>query len=320
VAPPAGQPDPLQPPRLLDGDGQNGRTRPARRHLHRRREGSWEDDAAVRDKSAGIFTRPNKVHVVDHDGPYYQLHAAALAEPSPQRTPVLYQAGSSERGTRFAGRHAEAVFLNSPTPAIAARSVRALREAARDAGRDPYDILAFIGATVILAATTAEAMDLRDDYLSYLHPEGQLALVSGWTGVDLSKLGLEDPLPFGRSNAIRSTLDNLTVRATSPVSVKDLLAFSPAGARAPVFIGSPVDVADQMEAWADATDVDGFNLVRTVMPESLEATVDLLVPELQSRGRFKKRYEDGTLRQKLFPSGGRTLPERHPGAAYRHRR
>lgn len=287
--------------------------------LYKLWEGSWEDGAVLRDKKAGVFVDPAKVHAVHHEGPYYKVDGAALAEPSPQRTPVLYQAGTSTRGLAFAGRHAEAVFLNGPTPEIAARSVRALRAAAVDAGRDPYDVLALLGATVIVAPTGAEARALRDEYLSYIHHQGQLALVSGWTGVDLARLSLDDALPFAKTNAIRSTLENLTVKASAPARVRDLLEFSPAGARAPVFVGSPVEVADQIEAWVEASDIDGFNLVRTVMPESLEAIVDLLIPELQSRGRFKTAYGEGSLRAKLFPQGDALLNARHPGAAWRRR-
>ena len=280
-------------------------------------EGSWEDDAVVRDKSAGVYTRVDKVHPVDHDGPYYRVHARALAEPSVQRTPVLYQAGSSRPGRLFAGRHAEAVFVNGQTPPIAAQAVRAVREAAQSVGRDPGDIVALLGATVIVAPTSAQAHELKAEYQHHLHPAGQLALVSGWTGVDLAAVSLDDPLPFVRGNAIQSTLENLVLRAPEPVRVRDLLEFSPAGARAPVFVGSAVEVADQIESWAQATGVDGFNLVRTVMPESLEAIVDLLIPELQSRGRFKTAYREGSLREKLFAHGSAHLPSTHPGAAFR---
>ncbi|WP_127088617.1 LLM class flavin-dependent oxidoreductase [Aquabacter cavernae] len=280
-------------------------------------EGSWEDGAAVRDKVAGIFTHPEQVHRVVHDGPYYKVDARALAEPSPQRTPLLYQAGTSATGRAFAGRHAEATFLNGQTKPIAAKAVRAVREAAVAAGRKPNDVLALLGATVIVAPTSAEAHDLKEEYRRYIHAAGQLALVSGWTGVDLSGLGPDDVLAFQRSNAIRSTLENLTVNAPALPKVRDLFDFTPAGARAPIFVGSPVEVADEMLSWVEETDVDGFNLVRTVMPESLEAIVDLLIPELQSRGAFKTAYRDGSLREKLFPDIGARLPARHPGAGFR---
>lgn len=286
--------------------------------LYKLWEGSWEEGAAVRDKAAGIFARPERVHAVDHDGPYFRVQGRALAEPSPQRTPLLYQAGTSERGRVFAGRHAEACVINGPTPVAAARAVRALRESARAAGRDPHDVLALLGATVIVAPTSAQAHDLRAEYLRYLDTAGQLALVSGWTGMDLSKLGLDDVLPFAKTNAIQSTMEHLTRNVPQPTKVRDLVDFTPAGARAPVFIGSAAEVADQMEHWVRETDIDGFNLVRTVMPESLEAIVDLLVPELQNRGLFKTSYGQGTLREKLFPAAGRLLAANHPGASFRH--
>ncbi|BAF89176.1 conserved hypothetical protein [Azorhizobium caulinodans ORS 571] len=280
-------------------------------------EGSWEDDAALRDKARGLFTDPAKVHRILHDGAYYKVDGRALAEPSPQRTPVLYQAGTSARGRVFCGRHAEATFLNGQTPSIAGQAVRGVREAAVAAGRGPRDVLTFLGGTVIVAKTSAEAHELKEEYRRHINAAGQLALVSGWTGVDLSQLSLDDALSFSKSNAIQSTLENLTLKAKAPTRVRDLLDFTPAGARAPIFVGSPVEVADQMLAWADEADVDGFNLVRTVMPESLEAIVDLLIPELQNRGAFKTAYREGTLREKL--GGTARLPDSHPGAAYRHR-
>lgn len=280
-------------------------------------EGSWADDAARRDKAAGIFADPARIRRIRHDGPYYQVDGAALAEPSAQRTPVLFQAGASAQGKAFAGRHAEATFLNGQTTAITARAVRGAREAAVEAGRGPRDIIVLQGATVIVAPSSAEARELKEEYRRYIDHAGQLALVSGWTGVDLSGLGPDDVLEFQRSNAIRSTLENLTLHARALPRVRELFDFTPAGARGPIFIGSPVEVADEMLAWASETDIDGFNLVRTVMPESLEAIVDLLIPELQSRGAFKTAYSEGTLREKLFPEGSAHLPANHVGARWR---
>src|SRR6266702_7736098 len=112
-------------------------------------EGSWEDDAVRRDRSARIFTDPAKLHRVLHQGPYFKVDGIHLAEPSPQRTPLLYQAGTSKRGRAFAARHAEAIFLNGQTRPILARAAREIRTAAKEFGRDPYDIKLFAGATVI---------------------------------------------------------------------------------------------------------------------------------------------------------------------------
>src|SRR4051794_41824443 len=120
-------------------------------------EGSWEDDAVLRDRINGIFADPSKVHKVTHEGANYRLNAIHLSEPSPQRTPVLYQAGTSPRGRVFAGRHAECVFMSGPSAKIIAPRVAAIRQAATDAGRAGSDIVIFSIATVVLGETDAEA-------------------------------------------------------------------------------------------------------------------------------------------------------------------
>ncbi|RZN34918.1 N5,N10-methylene tetrahydromethanopterin reductase [Bradyrhizobium sp. Leo121] len=280
-------------------------------------EGSWEDDAVRRDRETRVFTDPAKVHRVRHEGSHYRVDGIHLAEPSPQRTPLLYQAGTSRRGRAFAARHAEAIFLNGQTRPILARAVREIREAAKEFGRDPYDIRLFAGATVIVAPTRAEANDLLADYARHVDQAGQLALLSGWTGIDFSTYRSEEAVQYVESNAIQSMVENFTLRSERPVKIGDLASLSHLGARSPFVVGSPQDVADELIAWAEETDVDGFNLFRLVVPESLNAFVDLVVPELQSRGVYKTAYRDGTLREKLFPGRGPRLHATHPGAGFR---
>ncbi|SDS55141.1 LLM class flavin-dependent oxidoreductase [Bradyrhizobium canariense] len=280
-------------------------------------EGSWEDDAVRRDRDGRVFTDPAKVHAVRHEGPYYRVDGIHLAEPSPQRTPLLYQAGASKRGRAFAAKHAEAIFLNGQTKPILARTVREIRTAAKELGRDPYDIRLFAGATVIVAPTRAEANDILDDYRRYVDQSGQLALLSGWTGIDFSTYRPDQAVQYVESNAIQSMVENFTLRSEQPVRIGDLATLSRVGARSPFVVGSPQDVADELIAWADETDVDGFNLFRLVMPESLNGFVDLVVPELQSRGVYKTAYRQGTLREKLFPGRDASLHPTHPGANFR---
>lgn len=280
-------------------------------------EGSWDDDAVRRDRAARIFTDPAKVHRVRHDGPYYQVDGIQLTEPSPQRTPVLFQAGTSDRGRLFAARHSEAIFLNGQTKPLLAESVKAVRTAARSAGRDPYDIRMFAGATVIVAPTRAEAEDKLAEYASYVDTAGQLALLSGWIGVDLAKLDPDEAVSFVKSNAIQSTLENITLRSAVPLKVRDLASLSAIGARSPFIVGSPSEVADALMSWVEETDVDGFNLNRIVSHETLADFVDLVVPELQARGVYRTAYGEGTLREKLFPGRGARLPQTHPAATFR---
>jgi FMN-dependent oxidoreductase (nitrilotriacetate monooxygenase family) len=280
-------------------------------------EGSWAHDAVRRDRASGVYADPAKVHRVRHDGPHFRVDGIHLSEPSPQRTPLLYQAGASSRGRGFAARHAEAVFLNGQTKPILKAAVRDIRNAAKEAGRDPYDIRLFCGLNVVVAPTRAEAHDLLADYASHLDQQGQLALLSGWTGIDFAKYRPDEALRYVESNAIRSMVENLTVKSEVPLQIGDLASLGPIGARAPFLVGSPVEVADELADWAEQTDIDGFNLVRLVTPESLEAFVDLVVPELQSRGLYKTAYAEGTLREKLFPGRGPWLPDNHPGARVR---
>jgi long-chain alkane monooxygenase len=280
-------------------------------------EGSWEDGAVRRDREGRVFTDFTRVHSVHHNSPHYQVDGIHLAEPSPQRTPLLYQAGTSRRGRAFAAKHAEAIFLNGQTRPILANAVREIRSAAREFGRDPYDIRLFAGATVIVAPTRAEANDLLEDYARYVDRDGQLALLSGWTGIDFSTYRPDQTVQYVESNAIQSMVENFTLRSDQPVRIGDLATLSRVGARSPFVVGSPQDVADELIAWADETDIDGFNLFRLVMPESLNAFVDLVVPELQSRGVYRTAYRDGTLREKLFPGRGALLHSTHPGAGFR---
>jgi FMN-dependent oxidoreductase (nitrilotriacetate monooxygenase family) len=130
-------------------------------------EGSWESDAVVRDAVRGVFTDPAKVHDIEHKGRYFDVPGPFLCEPSPQRTPVLFQAGASPRGSRFAGTHAEAVFVSGPSPAVLRRSVEAVRASAEAAGRDPGAVKVFAMLTAIAGATDAEAIAKRDSYLEY---------------------------------------------------------------------------------------------------------------------------------------------------------
>ena len=150
-------------------------------------EGSWADDAVIADIKSGVFTRPERVRRVQHDGPHYKLDALHLSEPSPQRTPVLYQAGTSPAGRAFAARHAECVFMSGPSKKVIAPRVAAIRKLAAEAGRDPKAIFMFAMMTVIVAPTDEEAQAKLADYRRYADPEGALTLMSGWTGVDFSR-------------------------------------------------------------------------------------------------------------------------------------
>ncbi|MCB8875151.1 LLM class flavin-dependent oxidoreductase [Acidisoma silvae] len=280
-------------------------------------EQSWEDGAVLADKARGLYADPDRVHVIRHDSPYLQMEALHLAEPSPQRTPVLYQAGSSPAGLAFAARHAECVFVSGPSTAVIKPRVARLRQALVAAGRAPDSVKVFALATAITAPTEAEAHDKLADYRSYVDPVGALTLMGGWLGVDFSGYALDQKIRYIDNDAGRAAMENFTRadpgRDWTVGQAAEHVAIGGAG---PVFVGSASQVAESMAAWAAETDIDGFNLAYAVLPESFTDAVDLLVPEWQARGLYKTEYAQGTLRGKLFGQGAR-LAAPHPAAGFR---
>ncbi|MEN4397616.1 LLM class flavin-dependent oxidoreductase [Mycolicibacterium senegalense] len=278
-------------------------------------EASWEPDAVVRDRERAVFTDPAKVHDIEHKGRYFSVPGPFLCEPSPQRTPTLFQAGASPRGVRFAAAHAEAVFVSGPTPEIVARPVKALRTAAAERGRDPRSIKVFTMLTPIVAATRDEAVAKLHDYRRFVSTEGALALFGGWTGVDLSELGADEPLRYVQTEANRSALASFTTSDRN-WTAGELAHEVGLGGRGPVVVGSPAEVADELERWVEEADVDGFNLAYVTTPGTFVDFARHVVPELRRRGRVPDRAERVTLRERLG-GGGPLLAAEHPGAAYR---
>ncbi len=285
-------------------------------------EGSWEDDAVVADAESGVFTDPAKVHPIEHEGEFFKTPGIGVVEPSPQRMPVIYQAGASTRGRAFAGKHAEAVFINSPTKELARATVQKLRQAAADAGRDPYSIRIFSQQTVVTGPSDQEAREKYDDLAQYVDPEGGAVLMSGWMGIDLSEFDLDQPIGDVESNAIQSTVETFkraSGKEDEEWTVRQLAEWVGVGGFGPVIVGGGESAAQQLIEWQDETDVDGFNLAYHITPGTYEDIVEHVVPELQRRDRYKTEYRPGTLRNKLFGEGDH-LPESHHGAQFQLRR
>ncbi|MET3135088.1 FMN-dependent oxidoreductase (nitrilotriacetate monooxygenase family) [Oxalobacteraceae bacterium GrIS 1.11] len=274
-------------------------------------EKSWDEDAVVNDKARGVYADPARVHPIGHAGRYYQVPGIHLCEPSPQRTPLLYQAGSSARGTAFAARHAECVFVSGPSKAVVKRQSDELRAAARAAGRD--ELLVYAQALIVTGATAAEAHAKYEEYRRHVDIEAALVLLSGWTGVDFGAIALDATIAYIDSEAGRSALASFSQADPSRAwSVREAAEFIAIGGRGPVLVGDAAQVADQLEAWVDDTGIDGFNLAFAVAHESMRDVVEFIVPELQRRGRYRREYGEGALRQQLFGRGAR-LPASHAG-------
>ena len=281
--------------------------------LYKLWEGSWDDDAVRLDREGRVYADPAKIRAIRHDGPFYRSRGVHLAEPSVQRTPVLFQAGTSGRGKRFAARHAECVFIAAPDKAAARAVSRSLRDEVAAAGRGRDDVKIFAGISVVAAETDAAAREKLAEYRRYASPEAGLAHFAAGTGIDFSRFELDEPIPYGETNAIRSTT---AVARERRLTRRQLLGQLELGGRYPLIVGDGGTVAAELEAWIDEGEIDGFNLTRTVVPESWEDFVRLVVPALQERGLYKTAHREGSLRRKLFREGDR-LPARHVAASFR---
>ncbi|WP_252700729.1 LLM class flavin-dependent oxidoreductase [Natronosalvus vescus] len=274
-------------------------------------EDSWEDDAIVRDANPGTYTDPEKVHAIDFEGEYFSVPGPHGCEPSPQRTPVLYQAGSSDRGRRFAASNAEAVFVSQPTKEATRAYVEDMRERATAAGRDPESIKFFPGIVVITGETEALARETHETYRDHVSVEGTLSLLSGFMDTDLSTLDPDQPVEHIETDAIQGAINAFTKNDPDREwTVGEVARFAGLGSTSPVLVGSPEQVVDELEDWRDEVGIHGFNLKEVTRPGTLQKFVDLVVPVLRERGLIRTSYEGSTLRENLH--GQRQLAADHP--------
>jgi long-chain alkane monooxygenase len=192
-----------------------------------------------------------------------------------------------------------------------------LRQAVAQGGRSPDSLLIYAQALVITGATEAEARAKQLDYEQHIDIEASLALLSGWTDVDFSRFPLDATIEYIDTDAGRAALASFSQADPSRKwTVREAARFIGLGGRGPVITGDPGQVADELESWVVETGVDGFNLTYALAHETMRDVVELVVPELQRRGRYRSAYPQGTLRSKLFRQGAR-LPATHAGRQVR---
>lgn len=281
-------------------------------------EQSWDDDAVVADKENGIYADPAKVHRIDYRGKYLSSSGPALADPSPQRTPVLFQAGMSDRGRRFAAKHAEAVFFVARTMDGLKLSVADLRERAAEFGRGRNEVLAMVQVNIIVGETMREAEEKLADFQKYTRPAGYLAHEYGMSNFDPLKHPREMTLDEALEIDGLTRQDSGTYGHGPDATIGDLIDAAADHRLEPMFVhGDPKTVADQIEEWTDEYDLDGYLLRNYVHPGTVVDFGRYLVPELQRRGRYRTEYQGSTLRENFFGPGQVKLAESHPGAAFR---
>ncbi|KAH8691294.1 xenobiotic compound monooxygenase, DszA family [Talaromyces proteolyticus] len=283
-------------------------------------EGSFRDDAVLEDRESGTYIASDAVRQIHHKGKYFQVPGPHFCEPSPQRTPFLFQAGVSEAGNGFGGKHGEAIFIGGQTHEAVRTTVNNLRSIAEKEGRNPNHLKVILGIGVIVAATDEEAKAKREEYLQYADFEGAYALFGGWTGVDLSKYSDDENFLVTDSPRVQSLIRRwaATVPGTEnePWTKKRIAEYISVGGLQAKVVGSPTTVADELERWVEVTDVDGFNLAHITNPGSFEDIAEFLIPELRGRGLLKEPVAEGATAREVF-IGSKRLPEDHPGSQYK---
>ncbi|ROW17486.1 hypothetical protein VPNG_00762 [Cytospora leucostoma] len=295
------------------------------RVLYKLWEGSWSKDAIIEDVENDSYADPDLVRTIHHHGKYFNLDTKHIVDPSPQRTPFLFQAGTSPAGSTFGATHAEAIFVSSHSPAVLKPKVQKIRELAAQQGRDPRSIKFFATFTPIVGETDEEAQEKYEGLKKYASVTGGLVLFSGWTGIDISKIPLDQELTTADSleaHKVRSILDSFTTTSReiprwTPRVVAERACI---GGLGPVAIGSPQTVADELERWVREADIDGFNLGYVTTPGTFEEVVDLLVPELRRRGLYPEKLEEEqfTAREKIYGKGQKELLDDHTGSRYKY--
>ncbi|KAM0544683.1 hypothetical protein ACHAPJ_011744 [Fusarium lateritium] len=257
---------------------------------------------------------------IDHQGKYYNLSTRYIVDPSPQRTPFLFQAGSSAEGINFAATHAEGIFVSSPSPDLLRGQIERNRKIAVEKGRDPHSLKFYLSFTPILGKTDEEAQGKYRELLKHASPVGGLVLFSGWTRIDMSKLPLDEDTGKIDCEEARKLCSIFKPTTETPVWTPRLIGLKAAMSQiSPSAVGSPATVADVMENWINIADVDGFNLGYVTSPGSFEDVVDLLVPELRRRGIYPEEIVSGlTARERVYGKGQARLRDDHTGSKYKY--
>ncbi|HEY1857428.1 LLM class flavin-dependent oxidoreductase [Acidocella sp.] len=261
---------------------------------------SFADDAFIRDPESGIFFDPEKMHVLNHKGENFSVRGPLNIARPPQGWPVIVQAGASDAGRQLAAETAEMVFAAGGSIESARAFYADVKGRMQQIGRDPEHLKILPGALVIVGETMEEAQAKKQQLDSLVHPDSGLASLSVALGCDASGFELDAPLPdIPETNDSKSSRERVIELAKRKNFTVRQLAQYVGGYAGQSFVGTPASIADEMEAWLETRACDGFNVMFPTVPTGLDEFVDMVVPELQRRGLFRKDYEGTTLREHL---------------------
>ncbi|MEK1943342.1 MAG: LLM class flavin-dependent oxidoreductase [Pseudomonas sp.] len=264
---------------------------------------SWADDAFLRDKQAGQFYDPAKLHVLNHSGEHFKVQGPLNVARSPQGRPVIVQAGSSETGRELAAETAEVVFTAQTSLAKAQAFYADLKGRLGKFGRSEESLKIMPGVFIVVGQSNQEAREKFEQFQELVEPQVGVALLGRMLGnFDLSGYPLDGPLPDLplTENGQQSRQKLLTELAGAENLTLAQLGRRIAGGRGHYsLIGTASEIADELQAWFEGRAADGFNVLVPHLPAGLEDVANYVVPELQRRGLFRSQYQGTTLREHL---------------------
>ncbi len=264
---------------------------------------SWDEDAVVMDRQNAVFADASKVRRIEHEGRFYKSRGPLNVVRSPQTGPALIQAGTSPKGIDLAAKYADAVFAIHPRPKDAAKYYSDVKNRMTVLGRDPDHCAVLFGVQPIIGTSEAEALEKQEEHNNLVPLEGGMALLSGHLNFDLSTLSPDDEMMSKTEPELQRARRLYQKENGESMTVSEVAQRHGQSVGLPQFVGTPASVADQLEAFFDEVGGDGFMLSPIYCPGAIEEFVDLVVPELQRRGRFRTSYTGATQRDHLRQDG-----------------
>lgn len=279
---------------------------------------SWDDDAFKRDRNEARYFDPEKLHVLDHKGKFFNVRGPLNLGRSPQGRPVISQAGGSEPGKELAAKTADVVFIQAPTLAFAQAFYKDLKSRMAKYGRSPDDLKIVCGISMATAGSAQEAQRQVAEISKNIHPDIGKQMIGGTIDADLSDVDYDEPIPKTKfraeSNKGQTYFSVIKKFADEGMTLREIAARFAEARVGSIVAGTPSDVADQMQTWFEERGCDGFMMRAMTVPENLNDICDNVIPELQRRGLMKSCYSGTTLRDNL---GLKYAPSRYASAAHK---
>ena len=260
---------------------------------------SWDVDAVKMDHANGIFADPEKVNRIEYTGKFFKSRGPLNVTRSPQNGPAIFQAGTSPKGQDFAVKYADAIFAIQPRPEDAANYFNSIKSQMTDIGRNPDACKILFGMQPIIGSSEAEAREKQEEHNALVPLEGGMAILSAHLDFDLSKIPADALMSERNEPELYRMRTRFHKIDGTPMTVAETAARHGQSVSLPQFVGTPQGIADQMEAFINVAGGDGFMLTAIHSPGAIEEFVDLVVPELQKRGIYRKEYKGNTQREIL---------------------